>query len=81
MMLCEQCNGRMSVLDSRAADGTEGTVTRRRRGCDDCGNRITTYELPCDDIPPTVGRGGGVTIVSKRDARLLEKLKTVLKEA
>ncbi len=42
-MKCPYCNNTDTrVLDSRSAD--EGTSIRRRRCCDVCGKRFTTYE-------------------------------------
>ncbi len=39
--VCPQCDGRMMVRDGRRAAG--GTF-RRRRQCNECGRRSTTYE-------------------------------------
>jgi transcriptional repressor NrdR len=42
-MLCPYCGfGESSVLESREAE--DGKVTRRRRDCDSCNKRFTTYE-------------------------------------
>lgn len=42
-MKCPYCNHLDTrVIDSRPAD--EGTTIRRRRSCDACGKRFTTYE-------------------------------------
>ncbi len=42
-MLCPYCNtDKTSVLESR--DSEDGAVTRRRRECQVCGKRFTTYE-------------------------------------
>jgi len=42
-MLCPYCNSeKTSVLESR--DSEDGAVTRRRRECQACGKRFTTYE-------------------------------------
>lgn len=44
-MICSKCkNIETSVVDSR--DAEEGKVIRRRRECDKCGFRFTTYETP-----------------------------------
>lgn len=41
MMLCARCGSdKLSVVDSRA----DGGAIRRRRECQDCGVRFTTYE-------------------------------------
>jgi transcriptional repressor NrdR len=44
------------VLDSRLASG--GTVTWRRRGCDACSRRFTTYERVEHQLPAVVKRDG-----------------------
>jgi transcriptional repressor NrdR len=41
-MRCPQCQGSSRVLESRAAEA--GAAIRRRRECDGCGRRFTTYE-------------------------------------
>lgn len=42
-MRCPKCNGlKSSVIDSRQAE--DGNTIRRRRECDECHNRFTTYE-------------------------------------
>ncbi|MDM8533559.1 transcriptional regulator NrdR [Clostridiaceae bacterium HSG29] len=42
-MHCPYCNYQKSkVIDTRPTD--DGYVTRRRRECEKCGNRFTTYE-------------------------------------
>ncbi len=42
-MLCPYCKGNdTSVLESRESE--DGEVTRRRRECQSCGKRFTTYE-------------------------------------
>lgn len=42
-MKCPYCNNvDTRVIDSRPAD--EGNTIRRRRSCDECGKRFTTYE-------------------------------------
>lgn len=42
-MRCPQCkSGRSRVVESRDVD--DGAVIRRRRQCEDCGSRFTTYE-------------------------------------
>jgi transcriptional regulator NrdR family protein len=42
---CPRCNGESSVIDSR--DGE--TSRRRRRKCNSCEHRYTTYEVHADD--------------------------------
>ncbi|HJH33679.1 MAG TPA: transcriptional regulator NrdR, partial [Ligilactobacillus aviarius] len=42
-MLCPQCHNNSSrVVDSRPADN--GNAIRRRRECEKCGYRFTTFE-------------------------------------
>lgn len=42
-MRCPYCgNSRTRVIDSRAAD--DGAAIRRRRRCENCGSRFTTFE-------------------------------------
>ncbi|MFA6458023.1 MAG: transcriptional regulator NrdR [Patescibacteria group bacterium] len=42
-MICQKCaNPETSVIDSRETDG--GNAIRRRRECEKCGFRFTTYE-------------------------------------
>ncbi len=42
-MKCPYCNNAdTKVIDSRPAE--DGTTIRRRRACDECGKRFTTYE-------------------------------------
>ncbi len=40
-MTCEACHGTTTVIDSRSQRST----IRRRRKCDKCGFRFTTYEI------------------------------------
>ena len=56
-MKCPFCNYTdTKVIDSRAQD--EGSVIRRRRVCEHCGKRFTTYER-MDMIPITVIKRNG----------------------
>lgn len=42
-MRCPKCQSlKSSVIDSRQAE--DGNTIRRRRSCDQCGQRFTTYE-------------------------------------
>lgn len=44
-MKCPECKGnQVSTIDSRALD--KGNSVRRRKKCEDCGYRWSTYELP-----------------------------------
>ncbi|MGH7967930.1 MAG: ATP cone domain-containing protein, partial [Limisphaerales bacterium] len=57
-MRCPKCGCQEDkVIDSRAS--REGATIRRRRQCENCGNRFTTYE--------EIERGG--LVVVKRDGR------------
>lgn len=42
---CPKCNGESKVIDSR----DEESARRRRRQCNGCGNRYTTYEIHADE--------------------------------
>lgn len=56
-MKCQFCGCLESkVIDSRIND--EGTVIRRRRECEKCGRRFTTYET-IEDSPVLVIKGSG----------------------
>ena len=56
-MKCPFCNfADTKVIDSRAQD--DNSVIRRRRVCEKCGKRFTTYER-VDMIPITVIKGDG----------------------
>ena len=56
-MRCIYCDGLDSrVVDSRAAD--DNTSIRRRRICNKCGKRFTTYER-IEEIPVTVIKRDG----------------------
>ena len=49
-MKCPYCSSENTrVIDSRPAD--DNNSIRRRRLCDDCGKRFTTYEK-VETIPP-----------------------------
>lgn len=56
-MLCPFCNSPDTrVIDSRLAE--EGTQVRRRRGCENCGGRFTTFEKAQLSMPSIVKRSG-----------------------
>lgn len=56
-MKCPFCNNDdTKVIDSRSQD--ENTTIRRRRFCEKCGKRFTTYER-IDTIPMTVIKNNG----------------------
>ena len=66
-MKCPFCtNADTKVIDSRAME--DNTVIRRRRFCDDCGERFTTYER-LDMVPLTVIKRNG-----EREAFKSEKI-------
>ena len=55
---CPVChNPNTKVLDSR--DGRDGASIRRRRQCEGCGHRFTTFERIEENLPMVVKRGGG----------------------
>ena len=68
---CGQSDNR--VVDSREV--REGAEIRRRRECDDCGRRFTTYER-VDELPTTVVKRDG-----RRESFDREKLLTGLLRA
>ncbi len=56
-MHCPYCgHGESRVLDSRPTDG--GSAVRRRRECESCGIRFTTYER-VEEVPLTVVKKDG----------------------
>ena len=56
-MQCPYCHEMDSrVVDSRLASG--GTLTWRRRGCDACKRRFTTYERVEQTLPAIIKRDG-----------------------
>ena len=54
MPVCRDLNNR--VIDSRL--GKEGDVIRRRRECERCGRRFTTYERVEEYLPAVVKKDG-----------------------
>lgn len=57
-MRCPACRNDSKVLDTRVAD--EGASIRRRRECNHCGKRFTTYEK-IEDMPLVVVKNSGRT--------------------
>ena len=56
-MRCPRCSSADSnVIDSRVAAG--GDERHRRRRCNDCGERFTTYERVAEGLPQVVKRSG-----------------------
>ena len=56
-MRCPRCSsGESRVIDSRVASG--GAERQRRRQCEACGERFTTYEKVADALPQVVKRSG-----------------------
>ena len=56
-MKCPFCGQlESSVIDSRLS--ATGEVTRRRRGCEACGRRYTTYERVEEVLPTVVKKDG-----------------------
>ena len=57
-MICPQCErAGTRVIDSRDLEG--GSTIRRRRACEACGHRFTTYERPEGARLVVVKRDGG----------------------
>jgi len=68
-MLCPFCGqGDTRVLDSR--ESSEGTSIRRRRACEHCKRRFTTYER-VEELSPTVVKKDGRRESFDRDKLLL----------
>jgi transcriptional repressor NrdR len=64
-MKCPFCGALNSrVIDSRIS--TSGDVTRRRRECEDCKRRHTTYERVEDLLPSVVKRDGRRELFDRR---------------
>lgn len=59
-MICPLCDKRSRVVESRPAE--EGAAVRRRRECESCGHRFTTFERSAPSL----------AIVRKRDGRRQE---------
>ena len=71
-MRCTKCNSdKLSVVDSRS----DGHAIRRRRECQDCGVRFTTYERIELALPLVIKKDG------RREAFDREKIKTGLLKA
>jgi len=56
-VLCPTCSSTTRVVATRSADG--GATVRRRRVCESCGHRVTTYERVEGDRLWVRKRGGG----------------------
>jgi len=64
-MRCSNCNSKNTrVLDSRPIE--DGKAIRRRRECEDCGFRFTTFER-VEDVPLIVVKKDGVRQEFSRD--------------
>ena len=56
-MKCQRCDsGKTRVVDSR--ESVDGRSVRRRRECESCGFRITTFERIEESLPMVVKKGG-----------------------
>lgn len=67
-MICPFCGASNDhVVDSREV--REGAEIRRRRECDDCGRRFTTYER-VDEVPATVVKRDGRREIFDREKLL-----------
>jgi transcriptional repressor NrdR len=53
---CPRCDSRTSILETRRAD--RGQAVRRRRRCEACGHRFTTYERAEPERLVVVKRSG-----------------------
>lgn len=72
-MICPVCDNRSRVLESRPVD--TGASVRRRRECEVCGQRFTTFERYADSIAIVRKRDG------RRQAYMPEKLRGGLARA
>ncbi|MCK4548392.1 MAG: transcriptional repressor NrdR [Candidatus Eisenbacteria sp.] len=73
-MKCPACgHGEDRVIDSRPVRG--GTVVRRRRECEGCGKRFTTYESVAVESPAVMKKDG------RREAFDRNKLFTGIEKA
>ena len=71
-MQCPHCKGTDSrVIDSRAASG--GQVIWRRRECDQCKRRFTTYERVEYSLPTVIKRDGRREVFDRN--KLLQSLR------
>lgn len=71
-MRCPVCrNPNTKVLDSR--DGRDATSIRRRRQCEGCGHRFTTFERIEENLPIVIKRAGSRQPFDR--IKLLEGLK------
>ena len=69
-MRCPFCRAADSrVVDSRL--GKEGDAVRRRRHCDQCGRRFTTYERADATLPLIVKKDGGREPFDRQNQTLL----------
>ena len=67
-MICPYCGASNDhVVDSREV--RDGAEIRRRRECDDCGRRFTTYER-VDEVPATVVKRDGRREIFDREKLL-----------
>jgi transcriptional repressor NrdR len=55
-MDCPRCDFRTSILETRRAD--DGEAVRRRRRCESCGHRFTTYERAVPERVVVIKRSG-----------------------
>ena len=56
-MKCPRCDSQKTrVVDSR--EGADGRSVRRRRECESCGFRMTTFERIEDSLPMVIKKGG-----------------------
>lgn len=73
-MICPFCGASNDhVVDSREV--RDGAEIRRRRECDDCGRRFTTYER-VDEVPATVVKRDGRREIFDREKLLNGLLKS-----
>lgn len=67
-MRCSRCGSeKLSVIDSRS-DG--GSSIRRRRECQECSYRFTTFEKVAYELPLVIKKGGGREPFSRDKVRI-----------
>ncbi len=76
MIACPHCKTRSSkVTDKRNGDG----FVRRRRECDDCGGRFTSYETLCKPANNPARRAYKKAYDARRYAEMPEEAKFQMK--
>lgn len=72
-MICPKCGGKLIVLDSRPDE--KNNRVRRRKQCEQCGERITTIEFDTKNMGDVIGKATKAAKIS-----LARKITAMLKE-